>query len=265
MQMANAGISRLDSLRDETAGHTAGKSTPVLKKLPQKRVFQSFTSVGFLLLWVNLFFTASMLDAQTQLQSALTIARVKYRGGGDWYNDPSIIPNLLKFMQQNTTMHVGRDESQVALTDHELFAHPIIFITGHGRIQFSLEEAQQLRRYLTGGGFLYADDDYGMDKFFREEMAKVFPDKKWVELPFSHPIYHSHFEFTYGVPKTHEHDGGPPKAFGLFHEGRLIAYYTWNTNISDGWADPEVHGDPPEVREQALRMGTNIVVYALMN
>lgn len=265
MQMANGRINRPDSLRGETANNTARISTPASRKLPQIKVFQSFTSVGSLLLWANLVFSFSILDAQTQPQSAFTIARVKYGGGGDWYNDPSCIPNLLRFMRQNTTMHLDQDERQVALTDHELFAYPVIFMTGHGRMQFSPEEAQQLRRYLTGGGFLYADDDYGMDKFFREEMAKVFPDKKWVELPFSHSIYHSHFEFSKGVPKTHEHDGGPPKAIGLFHEGRLIAYYTWNTNISDGWADPEVHGDPPEVREQALRMGTNIVVYALMN
>lgn len=265
MQRANGRINRLGAWRGKTESNTARKSTRALKKLAEKKRFRRFASVGFLLLWANLFFLVSILEAQMQPQSAFTIARIKYRGGGDWYNDPSCIPNLLKFMRQNTTMHLDQDERQVALTDHELFAYPIIFMTGHGRMQFSPEEAQQLRRYLTGGGFLYADDDYGMDKFFREEMAKVFPDKKWVELPFSHPIYHSHFEFTSGVPKTHEHDGGPPKAFGLFHEGRLIAYYTWNTNISDGWADPEVHGDPPEVREQALRMGTNIVVYALMN
>ena len=203
--------------------------------------------------------------AQEQTNSALTIPRIKYSGGGDWYNDPSIIPNILKFMQTNTTMHLGNAEHHIELTDQELFSFPIIFMTGHGQISFSTEEAQQLRRYLSEGGFLYADDDYGMDTFFRREMKKVFPDNKWVELPFSHSIYNSHFSFSNGVPKIHEHDGGPPKGFGLFHESRLVVYYTWNTNISDGWADPNVHNNPPLIREKAFRMGTNIIVYALTN
>lgn len=201
--------------------------------------------------------------AQPTASSAFTLARVKYHGGGDWYNDPSIIPNLLKFMRQHTTMNLANDEQHVDLMEEALFAQAMIFMTGHGRISFSAEEARRLREYLLGGGFLYADDDYGMDKFFREEMKKVFPDKQWVEIPFNHRIYHCHFDFPNGVPKTHEHDGKPPKGFGLFHEGRMIAYYTWETNISDGWADPDVHNDPPAVREQALQMGTNIVVFAL--
>ena len=220
------------------------------------------------LLWSSFFgalLFAAASPAQEKSSSAFTLARIKYHGGGDWYNDPSCIPNLLAFMRQNTTMNVEAEERHVELANNELFAYPVVFLTGHGRIVFSPEEAQQLRTYLTSGGFLYADDDYGMDKFFRDAMKQVFPDKQWVELPFQHAIYHGVFDFPNGVPKTHEHDGGPPKAFGLFHEGRLVAYYTWNTNISDGWADPEVHGDTPEVRTQALQMGTNIVVYALMN
>lgn len=196
-------------------------------------------------------------------QSALTLARVKYHGGGDWYNDPSIIPNLLAFVRQRTTIRTATDERHVELLGDDLFSYPIIFLTGHGQIHFSTEEARQLRLYLTSGGFLYADDDYGMDKSFREEMRKVFPEKQFVELPFSHPVFHSHFDFANGIPKIHEHDGGPGKTFGIFHEGRLVVLYTWNTNISDGWADPEVHNDPPEIRQQALQMGTNIVVYAL--
>ncbi len=194
----------------------------------------------------------------------LTIARVKYHGGGDWYNDPSCIPNLMTFLRQNTTIYTGADDRHVELLDENLFSYPIIFLTGHGKISFSTEEARLLRLYLTSGGFLYADDDYGMDKSFREEMKKVFPDKQFVELPFSHPLFHSHFNFPNGIPKIHEHDGGPGKTFGVFHEGRLVVLYTWNTNISDGWADPDVHNDPPEIRRQALQMGTNIVVYALM-
>jgi len=207
--------------------------------------------------------SAPVVYSQTTASSAFTLARIKYRGGGDWYNDPSIIPNLLKFMRQNTTMNLANDEQHVELMEEALFAYPVVFLTGHGKITFAPDEARRLREYLLGGGFLYADDDYGMDKSFREEMKKVFPDKQWVEIPFNHPIYHCHFDFPNGVPKTHEHDGRPPKGFGLFHEGRMIAYYTWETNISDGWADPDVHGDPPEKREEALKMGTNIIVFAL--
>ncbi len=214
-------------------------------------------------LWILFNVIPLITFGQPQPSSAFTITRIKYHGGGDWYNDPSIIPNLLKFMRQYTTMNLADDEQHVELLDEALFAYPVVFLTGHGKITFSPEEARRLREYLLGGGFLYADDDYGMDKFFRDEMKKVFPDKKWVEIPFNHPIYHCHFDFPNGLPKTHEHDGHPPKGFGLFHEGRMIAYYTWETNISDGWADPDVHGDPLEVREKALQMGTNIVVFAL--
>lgn len=158
---------------------------------------------------------------------------------------------------------MGRDEKKVQIMDEDLFSLPALFITGHGKIQFSDEEADRLRKYLTNGGFLYADDDYGMDKFFRQQMKKVFPDKKMVELPASHLIYHCHFNFPTGLPKIHEHDPGPGHGYAIFHEGRMVVYYTFNTNISDGWVDPRVHGDPPEVRQQALQMGTNIMVYAL--
>jgi len=197
--------------------------------------------------------------------SNLTIARVKYQGGGDWYNDPTEIPNLLKFLREHTNLRTANDEARVSLTDDNLFSYPMLFLTGHGKIAFSPEEAERLRNYLTHGGFLYADDDYGMDTDFRREIRKVFPDKELVELPWSHPIYHCHFDFPQGLPKIHEHDGKPPQGLGIFHEVRLVVYYTYETNISDGWNDPEVHGDPPEKREEAFRIGTNIVVYALTN
>jgi len=148
--------------------------------------------------------------------------------------------------------------------DDQLYSCPLLFLTGHGRIFFSQSEAERLRSYLTNGGFLYADDDYGMDEHFRREMKKVFPDKEMVELPFSHPIYHVLYDFPNGLPKIHEHDGGPPKGFGYFHDGRLVVFYSFNTNISDGWADADVHGDPPNVREAALKMGANIVLHALI-
>jgi hypothetical protein len=194
---------------------------------------------------------------------ALTIGRMKYHGGGDWYNDPSILPNMMQYLQQQTGISSSTEEVAVALEDEKLFSCPLLFMTGHGRISFSEKEAARLRTYLTNGGFLFADDDYGMNDHFRREMKKVFPDKALVPIPFSHDIFHCFFTFANGLPKIHEHDGGPPEAWGYFHEGRLVVFYAFNTNISDGWADPEVHKDPPAVREQALKMGANILYYAL--
>ena len=211
--------------------------------------------IGFaliLLLWIN--FAAGQ---------NFTIGRLKYQGGGDWYNDPSAIPNMLKFLQKETLIHTAEDEKKVTLLSEELFSCPVLFMTGHGKIVFSEEEAKRLRHYLISGGFLYADDDYGMDKYFRTEMKKVFPEKELVELPFAHPIYHCHFDFPNGLPKIHEHDGGPPHGYGIFYEGRLVVFYTFNTNISDGWPDPQVHNDPEDKRQSAFKMGTNIFVYAL--
>lgn len=195
----------------------------------------------------------------------LTIARLKYGGGGDWYNDPSAIPNLLEFMKREAGIFVAEDEVKISLSDEQLFSYPILFMTGHGRIRFSEEEIRNLREYLIHGGFLYADDDYGMDKFFRAEMKRVFPENELVELPHNHGIYHIHFDFPTGPPKIHEHDGGPPKAYGIYYNNRLVVYYTFNTNISDGWVDPAVHKDPPQIREAALKMGTNIILWVLMN
>ena len=208
-----------------------------------------------------------MTYSQTRKESSsLMIARVKYRGGGDWYNDPSAIPNLCRYLKTYTGIDVAEDEAKVSLTDETLFSYPILFLTGHGRILFSEEEIDRLRTYLLRGGFLYADDDYGMDKPFRESMKKVFPDRQLMELPFSHGIYHIHFRFNNGLPKIHEHDEKPPQGFGLFDdEGRLMVFYSYETNISDGWADPEVHNDPPEKREAALKMGSNIMVWALLH
>lgn len=198
-------------------------------------------------------------------QEKLTIARVKYSGGGDWYNDPSTIPNILEFINKEAGVLVAENEARVELTDEKLFSYPILYLTGHGKIRFNDLEIKRLREFLIHGGFLYADDDYGMDKFFRAEIKKVFPEYELVELPFSHSIYHVLFDFPNGPPKIHEHDGGPPKAYGIFYDGKMIVYYTANTNISDGWVDPEVHKDPPEIREAALKMGTNIFLWVLMN
>ncbi len=193
----------------------------------------------------------------------LIIARLKYDGGGDWYNDPSMIPNLCREITRRTLIRAAEEQAEVSATREELFRHPFLFLTGHGNISFSQREVKNLRAHLTGGGFLYADDDYGMDEPFRREIKKVFPDQQLVEIPFDHPIYHCFYGFAHGLPKIHKHDGKPPKGYGIFHRGRLVVFYTYETNISDGWADPKVHNDPPEKREDAFKMGINIVVYAM--
>ncbi|CAN5389646.1 DUF4159 domain-containing protein [soil metagenome] len=194
------------------------------------------------------------------------IARLKYSGGGDWYNDPSAEVNMMKYLKENTT--VDTDEPlfySVDIASDDIFKYPFILITGHGNIDLSEAEAIRLRKYCESGGFLYADDDYGMDAAFRREIRKVFPNEELKELSFSNKIYASHFNFPNGLPKIHEHDGKPPQGFGIFSSGRLCVYYTYETNISDGWADPREHDDSPEKREEALKMGVNIIVYSLMN
>jgi len=212
-----------------------------------------------------LLFSVGVMAQSVPVQEAFTVARLKYGGGGDWYNDPSCIPNVAQFFQNKTGLICAKDEVRISIMEDALFSFPFLFMTGHGRISFTEKEAQRLRTYLQSGGFLFADDDYGMDTHFRREMKKVFPEKEMVAIPFSHPIFSCFFSFPQGLPKIHEHDGGPPEAWGYFHDGRLVVFYAYNTNISDGWADPEVHKDPPKVREQALKMGTNILYYIMTN
>ena len=193
------------------------------------------------------------------------IGRVKYAGGGDWYNDPTEEVNLLNYVKTHTNVKVKAEYKFVDIASDEIFSYPFLFLTGHGNIVFTEDEIVRLRKYLEGGGFLYIDDDYGLDKFIRREMKRVYSDKDFVELPFSHKIYHVVYDFPSGPPKTHEHDGKPPQGFGIFIDKRLAVYYTYESNPSDGWDDPEVHGDPPDKREEALRFGTNLVIYALSN
>ena len=217
-----------------------------------------------LLISALLLFCAVTAEGQApRVSSALAIGRVKYAGGGDWYNDPSAEVNLLKFFAQETGTEVDARYQFVEVGDDKLYSYPVLFLTGHGNIVLSDEEARRLRTYLENGGFLYADDDYGMDKAFRREMRKVFPGEELVELPFSHGIYHSLFPFPGGPPKTHEHDGKPPRGLGIFVRGRLVLYYTVESNPSDGWADPEVHNDPEAKRQEALRFGANILLWAV--
>lgn len=201
-------------------------------------------------------------NAQTQ-ESAVKLARVKYSGGGDWYNDPSAEINLLKYVSTHTNIQVNPVYEYVDLATDNLFLYPMIFMTGHGTVAFSDTEVKKLRAYLQQGGFLYVDDDYGMDATVRGELEKIFPGQKLTEVPYSHGIYHSHFDFPNGLPKIHEHDAKAPQAFGLAIDGKLCVFYTVETNPSDGWADPEVHNDPPDKRELSLKIGTNIIVYAL--
>ncbi len=216
-----------------------------------------------LLLCALLIPATAAVSQRVRVSSALEISRVKYAGGGDWYNDPSEEVNLLNFVHQQTGMDVDARYNPVDIHDDRLFTCPFLFLTGHGNIAFSDEEVRRLRTYLENGGFLYADDDYGMDKAFRREIKKVFPGQELVELPFQHPLYHILFQFPAGPPKTHLHNGKPPQGFGLFHNGRLVVYYTYESNPSDGWADPDVHKDPEEKRQEALRFGANLVVYAM--
>lgn len=215
-----------------------------------------------------LFATAcySQNDGVNKLSSSFRIVRLKYSGGGDWYNDPSAEPNMMDYLKKNTTVDV--DESKfytVDIASDDIFNYPFIIMTGHGNINFSDGEVKRLRTYLERGGFLYADDDYGMDEAFRREMKKVFPDQEMQELPFDHKIYNCHFSFPKGLPKIHEHDGKPPQGFGYYINGRLCVYYTYETNISDGWVNAGEHDDPPEKREISFKMGTNIIIYALSN
>ena len=197
------------------------------------------------------------------VSSSFKLARLKYSGGGDWYNDPSSDVNLLKFVQEHTTIDVDPKYEFVEISSENFFSYPVVWLTGHGNIVFSDSEIRRLRTYLEKGGFLYIDDDYGLDRAFRREIKKVFPDEELVELPFFHGIYHTHFSFPNGLPKIHRHEGRPPQGFGLFLDGRLAVFYTYECNLGDGWADPQVHNDPEDKRLIALEMGTNIIVWAL--
>lgn len=195
--------------------------------------------------------------------SSFSIARLKYGGGGDWYSDPSSLPNLLAAARERLRVDVAPREGVVEILDPELFTYPFLYMTGHGNVSFSEAEVRRLREYLLAGGFLHADDNYGMDQSFRREMKKVFPDRQLMEVPFEHEVYAWPYVFRAGLPKIHEHHGGPPQGLGYFHENRLVVFYSFNTDLGDGWEDPDVHGDPAEKREASLQMGLNILSYAL--
>ncbi|MEI6574582.1 MAG: DUF4159 domain-containing protein [Bacteroidota bacterium] len=189
------------------------------------------------------------------------IALLKYQGGGDWYANPTSLGNLVKFCNQNLGTTIDEDVSEVEVGSHELFNYPFVHMTGHGNVVFNDQDRENLRNYLIGGGFLHIDDNYGMDKFIRPQLKKLFPELDLVELPFDHPIYHQKFPFKNGLPKIHEHDGLPPQGFGLIWQGRLIVFYSYECDLGDGWEDPDVHKDSPETRMKALQMGANLIQY----
>jgi uncharacterized protein DUF4159 len=193
----------------------------------------------------------------------LTVARLQYDGGGDWYANPSSIPNLLEAIAERTTLPVERREARVTLLDDRLWDYPFLHVTGHGNITLSDREGERLREYLTRGGFLHVSDNYGLDSSFRREIARVFPDRPLVDVPLKHPIYNLVYEFPKGLPKIHEHDGKPPRGLGIFLGDRLAVFYDYESDLGDGWEDPDVHKDPPELHEAALRMGVNLFVYAI--
>ncbi len=195
---------------------------------------------------------------------AFSIARIHYDGGGDWYSDPSSIPNLLEFVIENTNIIVDPIEKRPRIGEDDFYSSSHLYLTGHGNIKFSDEEAQVLRDYLIGGGFLHADDNYGMDKSFRREMKKVFPELDWIEIPKEHDIFNIVFSMPNGLPKIHEHDNKRPQAFGLFYKEELVSIYTYESDLGDGWEDSEVHNNPYDLRLSALQMGTNIIVYGLI-
>jgi hypothetical protein len=193
------------------------------------------------------------------------IAVLKYNGGGDWYaNLETSLPNLIRFSNSALHTEINKEQAIVEVGGSEIFNYPFIHMTGHGNVVFSNQEIANLRTYLIAGGFLHIDDNYGMDQFIRNEMLKVFPELEWVELPLNHPIYSQKFIFSNGLPKVHEHDEYPPQGFGLIHEGRLVCYYTYQSDLGDGWESEGVHNDPEEVRVEALKMGSNILQYVLM-
>ncbi|HRF76134.1 MAG TPA: DUF4159 domain-containing protein [Chitinophagales bacterium] len=194
-----------------------------------------------------------------------SIALLKYNGGGDWYANPTSLPNLAEFCNKQLDININTDPPTVEVGSPDIFNYPFIHMTGHGNVVFSAEEAQNLRTYLIAGGFLHVDDNFGMDPYIRPALKKVFPELDLVELPFSHPIFHQRYDFKNGLPKIHEHDNKPPRAFGLFWEGRLVCLYTYECDLGDGWEDADVHKDPEEVRMKALQMGANIIQFVFMD
>ncbi|MCD4724254.1 MAG: DUF4159 domain-containing protein [Bacteroidales bacterium] len=212
------------------------------------------------IIFIILLSTIFHIPAQAQLQIAL----LKYNGGGDWYANPTSLPNLIRFCNENLGTELAPDYATVEVGSRDIFNYPFVHMTGHGNVVFSPQETKNLRDYLISGGFLHIDDNYGLDKFIRPQMKKVFPGLDFVELPFDHPIYHQKYSFPRGLPKVHVHDDKAPQGFGLLYEGRLVCFYTYECDLGDGWEDAAVHKDSEETRLKALKMGANIIQYVFM-
>ena len=215
--------------------------------------------------WTTLVALMSLASPMIEVSKgdSITIARLQYEGGGDWYANPSSLPNLLAAIRERTGIPVARREVNIRPLDPTLRDYPYLYLTGHGDVRFSPAEREALRNYLLAGGFLHADDNYGLDESFREEIAEIFPDMELTEIPDDHPVFHVFFDLPEGLPKIHEHDGEPPQALGIFHGGRLVVFYSYESDLGDGWEDEDVHDDPPETRERALRMGVNLFMFVL--
>lgn len=196
------------------------------------------------------------------LAQGIKIAKLKYEGGGDWYANKTALPNLIEFCNSNLNTKLAAEEEEVDVGSPELFLFPYVYMTGHGNVVFTDDEAENLRKYLISGGFLHVDDNYGLDEFIRLEMKKVFPELEFVELPTDHEIYHQKYQFAKGLPKIHEHDGKAAQGFGLVYEGRLVCFYSYESDLGNGWEDQRIHNDPDAIRQQALQMGANIIAFA---
>ena len=215
---------------------------------------------------VYLLLTVFFVSATTPTEPTVKIALLKYNGGGDWYaNLETSLKNLIAFCNQNLGTTINTEQAIVEVGSPDLFNYPFVHMTGHGNVVFTQQEADNLRKYLMGGGFLHISDNYGMDKFIRPQMKKVFPELSFVELPFNHPIYQQKFKFPAGLPKVHEHDSKAPQGFGLIYNGRLVCFYDYECDLGDGWEDIEVHRDSQENRTKALKMGANLIQYAFEN
>ena len=208
---------------------------------------------------------ALVISLTGRFATAQDLAIVKYKGGGDWYGNPTALPNLIEYCNANIKTKMKSKPETVELGSIDIFQYPLLHLTGHGNVFFSDDDAENLRKYLVSGGFLHIDDNYGMAPYIKKELKKVFPNQELVELPKTHPIFSAAFDFPEGLPKIHEHDGKRAQAFGIFHESRLVLLFTFESDLGDGWEDPEVHNDPEDVREKALKMGANIIKYAFEN
>jgi hypothetical protein len=213
--------------------------------------------------WISAILLVLLAVCSTaQGQSKIKIAKLKYEGGGDWYSNKTALPNLIEFCNRNLLTNMSLKDEVVEVGSTEIYLYPYVYMTGHGNVDFSPPQAQNLRNYLLSGGFLHIDDNFGLDQFVRLEMKKVFPELEFVELPFTHEIYNQKYKFTTGVPKVHQHDGKPSQGFGIVYEGRLVCFYSYESDLGNGWEDQVVYNDPEEKRQEALRMGANIISYA---